>query len=573
MKKTLKALIFSVVLALAFCAFSVAGYAEGEEELVPAFSVRDKDGNLKEITGYTFEELRTAIPSLEDGDTVIINRNIEASRQLYFESTEEAPRTINIDLNGKKIYTSTKITPALISTGDYTTLNVYSSVKGAVLYCANLVESSTSGNVFNVRGDYSVMNVGDFTSGDVTYPGSNISTYSACLIDIVVDNVGIKNCDENCRFNVNGGNYYSIHTDYSGYIIPRGGKIVMNFNNANIISMETKAPINSAGSETVLNMTGCVFMHYKADALNLFNNAFGTINMTDCITSYRVASASAGMGVGVLNLFGKNVFSAQSEGDYMMDLIGNNEGLVSVTTYSDVELTQGLAAFEYFDNSINFNPLTAEVPKLKSPATLVPSEDAVKYQFVMGTNKISQTWMKSEEPIRPFELPIGGEEGVYKYGWKKEINDNGVIVYTVGLVADYSLKVRAVYENDELYFKLYAPAEIIDNGYIDYVNVLIQGENFGKKDWSEEEIDGVKYCYAVTGIIYPENANDEISVRIPCDYGKGVYVDTTWTFTVGEYINAVLETEADNVYTEDQYKVIHDIAENYISVNEETESE
>lgn len=573
MKKILKALIFSLVLSLAFCAFAVAGYAEGEEELAPAFSVRDKDGNLKEISGETFDELRAAVSTLEDGDTVIINRNIEASRQLYFESTEDAPRTINLDLNGKKIYTSTKITPALISTGDYTTLNVYSSVKGAVLYCANLVESSTSGNVFNVRGDSSVMNVGDFTSGEVTYPGSNISTYSACLIDIVIDNAGIKNCDENCRFNVNGGSYYSVHTDYSGYIIPRGGKIVMNFNNANIISMETKPPINSAGSETVLNMTGCVFMHYRADALNLFNNAFGTINMTDCITSYRVASASSGMGVGVLHLFGKNVFAAQSEGDYMMDLIANKDGLVSVTTYSDVELTQGLAEFEYFDNSINFTPLTAEVPKLKSPSTLVPSEDAVKYQFVMGTNKVSQTWMKSEEPIRPFELPIGGEEGVYKYGWKKEINSNGVIVYTVGLVADYSLKVRAVYENDELYFKLYAPAEIIDDGYVDYVNVLIQGENFGKKDWGEEEVDGVKYCYAVTGIIYPENANEEITVRIPCDYGKGVYVDTTWTFTVSDYINIVLETEPDGAYTEDQYKMIHEIAENYLSVDEEAEAE
>ena len=558
---------------MAFCAFAVAGYAEGEEEIASAFSVYDKDGNLKEITGDSFEDLVEAASSLEDGDTVVINRNIEASRQLYFASAEDAPRTINLDLNGKKIYTSTKITPALISTGDYTTLNVYSSLKGAVLYCANLVESSTSGNVFNVRGYSSVMNVGDFTYGEVTYPGANISTYSACLIDIVIDNVGIMNCDENCRFNVNGGSYYSIHSDYSGYIIPRGGKIVMNFNNANIISMETKAPINSAGSDTVLNMTNCVFMHYQSDALKLFNNAFGTVNMTDCITSYRVESASSGMGVGTLHLYGKNVFAADSNGDYMMELIANRDDLVAVTTYSDVELTQGLSKFEYFDNSINFNPLTAEVPKLKSPSTLVHSDEAVKYQFVMGANKISQTWMKSEEPVRPFELPIGGKAGVYKYGWHKEINNNGVIVYTVGLVADYSLKVRAVYENDELYFKLYAPAAIIDEGYVDYVNVLIQGENFGKKDWGEEEIDGVKYCYAVTGIIYPDGANDEITVRIPCDYGKGVYVDTTWTFTVSEYIDIVLETEPDGVYTEDQYKTIRDIAETYLSVDEETEAE
>ena len=570
MKKIIKIMLLALVIALGIGTAVISGYAE-ESDTVPAttaFSVYDKDGNLTEASGDTFAELAKAYTNANDGDTIVLNANIEGSSSLKISSPEDAPRTVNFDLNGYILYATVKYTPAMLRVGDYTTVNFYSSREGGSVYCCNLV-GNTSGNVFTVEGKSAVLNVGEFEDGDNVYPGSNISTYSACLIDIVVPSDGGIACDENCRINIKGGSYYSIHTDYSGFIIPRGGKVVMNIEDANIINMESKAPINSAGTETVLNLKNCVMIHYQCDAINLFNNALGTVNMTDCITTYRIYASSSGTASGILNLYGKNVFSVSSDGDYNIDIINGGSALISAKTYTKFELKGGADKFTYYDNSASLEKFTAEVPALAYPAIFANPGDTVKYKFVKGQFNTTETWLKSEQPEFPYDLPLGGEEGVYKYGWNRSVNDDGVIVYTVGYVADYNLKVRAVYENDDLYFKLYVPASIVDDAYIDFYNVAINGEGFAARDWEYEEIDGEGYYFAVTGVIDPLDAEEVISIRVPCDYGKGVYVDTTYSFTVGEYVEAILKTEADALYSEEQYDIIRELQEIYLTKDEE----
>lgn len=567
MRNIIKLLLVVLTLSLAVCAFTFVGYAE--DETVTAFSVYDKDGNLKETSGNTSKDLVAAAAASEDGDTIVLNCDLEVTSRIDFGSVEASPKTVNFDLAGYKLYTPKKVTPGLIAVGSYAEVNVYSSKPGGTIYCTCLSDAKLGGPVFNIYGNSGIINVGDFTDGDVSYPGSNLSTYSACLIDIVTDSDSVLRCDDKCRFNVNGGNYYSIHTDYSGYIIPRGGEIVMNITNANIISVETKAPINSAGSQTVLNLTNCCIIQFEANPIKLFNSALGTVNMKDCITTYRLAAGDAS-GVGVVHLEGRNVFAATATGDYDINLLANNENMQSVTTYSSFELTQGVSELYYYDTLCNFiSPMTKEIPKLLYPTIFVPADDVVRYKFVKGSTKVSQNWSVNEKPEYPFDLPIGGEEGVYKYGWHKSTDSSGAIVYTVGYVADYNLKIRAVYENGELYFKLYAPAEIVDGGYIDFVNVSIQGEGYPKDFWEFEEIDGVKYCYAMTSNIAPEDAESPITVRIPCDYGKDVYVDTTWSFTLKNYIDTVLATEAEALWTEEQYNTVREIAELWLTKEEE----
>ena len=571
MKKIIKLIILALALSLTVAAFALSSFADGEAEAAQAFSVYDKDGN-KTDEGTDLEQLRAMAASLADGSTIVLETDMMASNALYFASTEESPRVINMDLNGKKIYTTRKITPALINTGSYTTFNLYSSVEGGVLYCANLANDGTSGNVFNVRGYASVLNVGDFTKGDVTYPGTNLRTYSAALIDIVVDSASIEPCDSECRFNVTRGSYYSIHTDYSGYIIPRGGEIVMNITDADIISMETKAPINSAGGSTVLNMTRCRIFQYESLPIALFNNALGTVNMKDCISSYAVKAASASSGI--LHLEGKNVFAVVAEGDYNDALIADFTNKTPVTTYADFTLASGGTELEYYDNTANFNRLLkSDVPKLKYPAMFVNQEDVVRYKFVKSNDSKYQNWSKYEKPAIPYELPVGGEEGVYKYGWQKSVSDDGVIVYKMGYVADYNLKVKLIYSDGELYFKMYVPADIIDGDHIDFVNVSIHGESYPAKDWEAETIDGVKYYSAISGIIYPEFSDEVITVRIPCDYGSGIYVDTTWTLTLSSYIDRVLATEAEGVWSAEQYATVKEIRDTYFKRTEEQPAE
>lgn len=554
MKKTLKILLLITVIVLTACTFAIAGYADGEE--LPFYSIYDKDGNLTDFSGDSTLSLSEIANSLPDGCTIVLNQNMLATNGLYFESPEDAPRNINFDLNGYVLYSVTKIEPAVFTTGSYTTLNVYSSREDGCIYLCNRTNPSLSGNVFSVRGKSSVINVGDFTGGDNFYPGSNMSTCSAALVDVVVT---VEECDAGCRFNVNGGSYYSIHDDYSGYIIPRGGEVVMNISNANIINIESKSPINSVGPNTVLNLNKCVIVQYQATSQKMFNNAIGTVNMTDCVTSYTL-NASSGTGTGNVHLIGKNVFAGE---EYDLSLVDGGQSLVPATTYAEYELADGITEFEYYDNSLSFKPVKCSAPTLLQPTTLVLPEDTVKYQFVKGKTKITQSWMKSEIPTPPFELPFGGEEGVYKYGWIKETDDSGVIVCTVEYVPDYALKVRAVYEDDELYFKLYAPAEIVDGGYIDYINVSIQGNSYPKEYWGEEVVDGVRYCCAMTEIIDPENKDEIITVEIPCDYKKDVHVNGRWSFTLEDYINEVLKSEDEGIYSEEQYEIIHEIRDLY----------
>ena len=568
MKKYLRFITLALALALTVAAFVFASFAESEAPA--AFTVYGSDGSPTGVKGYTFEDLRAASNQLADGDTVVLNRSLEASNSFYIVSTEEAPRHIGFDLNGNTIYTTRKITPGLICVGSYTTLDVYSSVSGGVLYCANLADSGTSGNVFNVRANAAVLNVGDFTNGDVSFPGENITTYSAALIDIVTDSNSIEACDSACRFNVKGGSYYSIHTDYSGYIIPRGGEIIMNITEANIISMESKAPINSAGSKTVLNMTDCRIFQYQAQPIALFNSALGTVNMKDCITSYALKCSQSAMGSGILNLEGRNVFAVAAEGDYYGDLLADSEGKTSVTTYSEFELARGGKTLSYYDNTANFNRvLTADVPKLTYASMIIDQADVVKYKFVKSGDSMTQSWHKDETPTMPYELPIGGEEGVYRYGWQKSVSDDGVIVCKIGYVADFNLKIRAVYEDGEIKFKLYIPASVIDGDHIDYSKSRIHGESYPSGDWVEEKVDGVKYYYAESGTIYPEYVDEVIEIKIFAEYGSGVNVETTWSFTLGDYIDAVLATEADGTFTAEQYEIVKQIAEEFFAADNE----
>ena len=564
MKKQLKLVTLVLAIALLAVCATLLSFAEEGAEPQPSFTVYGADGNPTGVSGSTFEEIRALASSLSDGDTVVLGTDMEASNALYFASTEDAPRTINFDLNGHKIYTTRKITPGLINVGSYTTVNVYSSVEGGVLYCANLLESGTSGCVFNVRGKSAVLNVGDFTDGEVTYPGENFATYSAALIDIVIDSATIEACDAECRFNVTGGSYYSIHTDYSGYIIPRGGDIVMNLTDANIISMETKPPINSAGANTVLNMTNCRIFQYQSQPIALFNSALGTVNMKDCITTYSMKCSQSAQGEGVVHLSGKNVFAIAAQGDYYNTLIADFENKTDVTTYSSFELARGGKELVYYDNTANFNRvLTSPVPTLAYPKTFVDQEDVVTYKFVKAGDSLTQTWSKYETPEVPYELPVGGESGVYKYGWQKSVADDGTIIYKIGLVADYNLKIVAVWENDEVYFKVLIPAAVIDGDHIDFVNTSIHGESCPANYWEPITVDGKDYYYAVTGVIYPEYADEVIRIRIPCEYGSGVNVDTVWSFTLADYIEKVLATESEGKWSEEQYNVIKEIKAAY----------
>ena len=551
MKKIIM-IILSAVIMIAATVF--VSFAEDAPEEVYIFSVVDKDGNTIS-SGASATDFKTAVGNLADGDTIVLNGDIRTDAKTVFTSTEDAPKTVNINLNGYKIYSLRKTT--LISVVDYTTLNIYSSEPGGVLY---VTDDSMGGNVLNIVGDNAVINIGEMTVGDVTYPGTNVSTYCSCLIDLYAES-NYKPTNENSFVNINGGSHYSIHSDYSGYIIPRCGKATFNIKNADIYLFETRAPINSAGADTTLNMENCRMLQYNAVAVKLFNSANGTVNLKDCIFTNSLG-ASAGS-TGTVNLIGRNVFNSSGEED--LGLVVGGSDLKVVTTYSSYEMNSGVKEITYFDKSGSFVPVVVQLPELLNASRYV-SEEGVKYRFIKGKNKVEQLWAADEEPEFPFEIEDVSVQGIYKSGYFVYEGSDGCLTYEAGLVEDFKLKVSAVYSDEYLYFNIFIPAYLIDEGYIDFVNVKIMGDSYAIDDWDEREIDGERYAVAMTREITPDNVNDLIVVNVPFDYlPDKVYVNASWTFTLNDYVNRVLETESEGLYSAEEYALVTSIKEDYLS--------
>ena len=540
------------------------GTTEGEEQ-VSDFTLIAADGTVK-VTGNGADELNAAVAELCDGDTLKINRDIELTKTLSVVSVEDEPKTVNVDLGGNMLYSFKKRT--IFIAKNYVTMNVYSSKPGACLYVTNLADLSLGGCIFTVMGNSAVINAGEFTDGENTYPGSNISTYSSCLVDIVTasvaDGTGDKLCDANCYLNINGGNYFSICSDYSGFVIPRCGEANINIKNANLIMFETRAPINALGGLCTLTMENCFIISAQRDGVNLFNNSGSKVTLTNCVTNYAFNS-----GTNVANsitLNGKNVFASSDNNS--ITLAKGNEGLVLARTTTPYELVTGGREVKYYDNSGSLAEITETIREIGTPVAIIAAEDSQICKFVNGKNTATELWDKNSKVVPPFALPYETVEGVYKSGWRKEIGEDGVVTYTASYVADFDILVGASYDK-YFFFYVYVPAFFIEEGYLDYGGVRIGNDDFPIDDWEEYEVNGQMYYRAYTTYIDEENINDIFAITIPLDYIGNKHVETTWNVTVQQYVDMVLATEADGVYTEGEYEVVHNIVNDFLTPTEE----
>ena len=563
-KKVTKLVLALLSLTLVVCACTLAVFAEdaNDAEVMPDFTVTDKDGNERvELSGSGEEALVAAMSSLLDGDTVKLNRDLQISAAIYIKSEQESPRVINFDLGGHMIYSLQKITA--FSAGDYTTYNIYSSAPGGYIYITNVENTSYGGNVFNIMGDSAVINAGEVTLGDVTYPGENLSTFSSCVIDLyplVNGNSFYKLCDSNSYFNLTGGYHFSICSDYSGFIIPRCGEATFNIKDANFIMFETRPPINSAGTDTTLNMENCRLIQAEGKSVALFNSAFGKVNLKDCVTSYSIKASSSAENC--LTLEGTNVFSKGTT--FEQSIIKSSDELVLARTSSEYELVYGGRDVHYFDKTGQFTALSETLPKIPDACIVTTEENTVTCRFVSGKDEKTEIWCKGQTPEYPFDLPREKLAGMYKYGWRKSVNENGVVVYTAGLVADFDIKISVVYDT-HLYFNIFVPAFIFDDGYLDYLGVTIDGMDFPMSDWEKREVDGEFYYAAYTNYLDEETALNDISVFIPCDFSGNKRAETTWEINLTEYVERVLATEADAIYTEDEYALVHAVKTAFLS--------
>ena len=555
--KNRRLLIIPLAIAL-IAVLAIGAFAASGDSGMKAFTVTDSEGAVVK-EGDTEAELRAAFAALADGETLTLNKDIEITSGLIARATEAAPKTVNFDLAGNMLYCFEKIGMAMVSAGQYTTVNVYSSEPGGAIYVTKKAENTKGANIFSIVNKSAVMNVGEITVGDVTYPGSNLSTYGACLVDLMNG----EPCDANSRLTIIGGTYYSIQSDYSGFIIPRVGEATITVRDADIILHETRPPINSEGADTVLNLENVKMLQYDGASISLFNSLIGTVNMKNCVTTYAVKANS--VGTGKLNLIGRNVFSSVAGFDTA--LINGITDPVAVTTAGDYELIGGGLSYKYFDRTGSLETVNGKAPLLNNPIRVEARDKTQNYIFISGDQTVTQSWSVYEEPIKPFSLPADKKPGVYKYDWRKSVDENGTITYTAGKVADYPIKVNLGYDFG-LYFNIYIPADLIEEGYLEHSDVRIDGGAYPRTDWKEVEIGEAVYYCATTGTVDETDINRTIEVYLPCDYGNGISVQTSWQITLGEYFERVLDTEADKTYTEEQYDLVHELKDTYLPAND-----
>ena len=570
-KNTVKILLILLAFAIAVSLVTFTAFAEGENitEPTPIFEVIAADGAQK-LTGATESELRTAVAEAADGDTVRLLADVVIKGTVKPRATEEEPKVVNLDLAGFKLYSIVKRT--IFSAGPYATFNIYSSVPGAVVFVTNLASTNLGGNIFTIEGASAVINAGEYTDGEVTYPGSNISTYSSCLIDIVPNSTDPEHpsyCDANSQVNLNGGNYHSICSDYSGFVVARGGEATFNIKNANLLMFETRAPINALGGFCKVNFENCVILNSANASVNFFNNTGSVVYMKDCVTNYELeSSVSVAKSV---TLEGKNIFASSETTE--LTLINSTEPVVLARTNAEYEFNGGgKTATVYSKESEPTASYEETFSELKKAAAVLPASETETCIFVNGTQTATEVWDKSATIIAPFNIGQERVEGVYKRAWVTSYDEFGNHILTAGYLADYNIKIGAVYD-DGFYFNVYIPDYVIEDGLLDFLGVMLGDDDFPTDGWEYSEVDGKGYYFAFTGYIDEENLNDDIKIIIPMFTLDDKYVTTSWTFTAQEYIDLVLATEADGVYTEDEYSVIHRIVEDFFPEAEEDVAE
>lgn len=161
-------------------------------EVPMAYYIKDAAGTVY-AGSSNGDNAVAALKTLPSGHTFVLNGDVALNESaLLFASTADAPKTLNIDLNGHTL--ARGVTGVMFQVGAYTTLNVYSSVAGGKVIATttnaegimndggtafvisdgtNNSNATTDKLLVGTRGDVTeaYINVGKF--GDI--PGSNVT--------------------------------------------------------------------------------------------------------------------------------------------------------------------------------------------------------------------------------------------------------------------------------------------------------------------------------------------------------------------------------------------------------------
>lgn len=564
------AALISVFFAICVSADDTAG------ETVPAgaiCSVTHADGTVTYLFDST--EFRYAVNDAADGDRFKLLSDIKINRGMSVSSTEDSPKTFYFDFAGHAVYSFVKI--EMFGVKDYTTAYFYSSAPGAYAYINTNEDKSDlanqSGCIFSISGARAFINVGDFADGDNFYPGANLSTFSSAFVNnpdtyISGTTLNPSRAHDGTTFTVNGGNYFSVIADYTGFVIARGGDIVINLNEANFLFDNGTYPIHSHDENTVINANKCNFISITSTTKPMFNDLLGKVNLTDCVSNYPVkANGAGGKNLSILG----NTYLGYSS-DFNMNLVVRAEDdervLVPARVTVTPELAQGGTTTWFYPDASMTNRYDFVIPRVAG-AVLAEVDNTFDCRWIYKDTIIDEIWLNGQAFSAPFEIEGEDAPGLYKYGWKKTVDEQtGLTTFEGGKILDFNIKVSARMLYGSAYIKVHIPFDMVDNGYFSVSNTKINGVTSTRNDWKEVEVDGVMY-YCAEIYVDPEDINDDVNLVLACNFNDEI-VDTPWSISVKEYIEAVLATEADGVYTAAEYQYVKNMKSELFPETENT---
>ena len=549
MKRNVKLIL--MLIAVVLIAASVFCVSASADEAV--FTVTTKDGD---VTEYVYEtEFPYVFADLQDGDTVTLKKSIKIDDGIGILSTEDKPREIYIDLAGKGIYRTVKST--VISVSHYSTLNIYSSAPGGYVSVYDESNTSIGGCAFNVAGTGARLNLGTITVGEKTYPGSNVSVYASAILDVRKSGTVGAYCD--------GANLIANIADWAGAIGARntdGEVVVKNSNvlaldNNNLFHLEVSDEDGDIPHMTIDNCR--VYRMVSGSRNQLFNQLSGYVTIKDTVTNCTLASGTSGPLTEAITLVGNNVFASKSI------------AAEAVKDYNEEVLARVNQDYKFINGESTLNVLSMygrvqDLADIKADASvLVSAEDTEKFVWKFNDEETETVWKKGETPTPEYELQIGGISGLYKNGWISSVREDGVTVYEGGPVLDFNIKISL--ENDgRLFYHVLIPAEVYDGGYMVFDGCSIDNAGVSASDFELREVDGKWYYDCETTYLDAASPDSAVSVLLTCKFtrnGITTYAKGVWNITLSSYIDKVLETEEDAVYTAEEYAFVKTVKSKY----------
>lgn len=553
MKKIIKPailLVFTVMLICATCVCSIA-----QEAAPVAYTVELSDGTVTEYgSAASFKEVVSAAPN---GSIITLRSNIQLnSGGIYIWGTEQEHKNITIDLAGHGLYSTSKnLVSTMFGARDFATLNVTSSKPDAFLYMIDTdTNSSAGGNIFSSIGVNALINVGGCVSlkGE-RYPGSNISTYSSCLVDI--RNTGT------IGFNCDGGRHFANIADWLGFITPRSGNGTITIKNADILVDRNTSFIYSEESTPTVYLENCLIARLDGEAQPLFGQMLAHAIIKDCVTNYSLATSKTSSN-GIVTLEGRNVFGMGL--GFASELIGGAEGRINARVRGELQLVGGGKEFYRYDNAGTFNKLQQTLPELGSACTFVSFDETVGCTWQYDGTEKNERWVSGEEPIPPTEINRVGKDGMYKKGWLKVKSGDKEMIFKLTYVNDFDIKVKVGYENDSLCYLIYVPAFVFDDEYISYSTARVDGIGFTPDDWTETVIDGQRYYEYTTMDIDSEDIDRVVEISLPCDIPEGnrlVKTEGIYRINLSGYLRMVHANES--AYSAEQMALVRELENRY----------